>query len=158
MHSRPRYPATIINSTEKNDSLDLAVLKVTGIPYDIKALTMGSGRVARNANTLIIGHPHTIIDPWSVSSGGVINFNPNNPIMSIDANVAQGNSGGPVIDSNNQVIGMMVSLRTNGDIAIDPNQATLNNINANQPATGGVGLAYRIDVVVNQLREWGIIN
>ncbi len=154
---RPRYDATIINSTERNDSLDLAVLKVTGIPDDIQALAMGSGRVQRNASTLIIGHPHTIIDSWSVSSGGVINFNPNNPIMAIDANVAQGNSGGPVIDSNNQVIGMMVSLRTNVDPAIDPNQATL-NLDVNQPATGGVGLAYRIDVVVDQLREWGIIN
>ncbi len=154
---RPRYPATIINSTERNDSLDLAVLEVTGIPDDIQALAMGSGRVQRNANTLIIGHPHTIIDPWSVSSGGVINFNPNNPIMSIDANVAQGNSGGPVIDSNNKVIGVMVALRTNFDIAFAPNQATP-NIDANQPATGGVGLAYRIDVVVEKLREWGVIN
>ena len=70
---------------------------------------------------------------------------------------AQGNSGGPVVDSENKVIGIMVTIRTTSDIAVASDRPTL-NLNANQPATGGVGLAYRIDIVVEKLREWGIID
>ena len=69
---------------------------------------------------------------------------------------AQGNSGGPVVDSENKVIAIMVGIRSNFDIAVAADQPTL-NINANQPATGGVGLAYRIDIVIAKLLEWGIV-
>ena len=153
---RPRYPATIINSTDADDELDLAVLQITGIPDDIQSLEMRSGRVQRDANVRIIGHPYTIKDSWAVSRGEVLSYNPNNPQISMSGFFAQGNSGGPVIDSNNQVIGIMVEIRANVDIAFDPNQPTP-NFNTNQPATGGVGLAYRIDIVIEKLREWEII-
>ena len=153
---RPRYPATIINSTDVDDyGLDLAVLKVIGIPEDIQKLEMRPGRVARNLTVTIIGHPYNIENPWSVSRGEVVNYNPNNPQISMNGLFAQGNAGGPVIDSRNQVIGMMVGIRSNFDVAVNPNQAS-SNIIVNQPATGGVGLAYRIDIVIEKLREWGI--
>ena len=155
---RPRYPATIINSTDADDlELDLAVLKVTGIPDDIQKLEMRPGRVQRDANVRIIGHPYTIENPWSVSRGEVVNYNPNNPEISMSGLFAQGNSGGPVVDSENKVIGIMVTIRTSFDIVANSDQANL-NLNANQPATGGVGLAYRIDIVIEKLREWGIID
>ena len=155
---RPRYPATIINSTDADDlELDLAVLKVTGIPDDIQKLEMRPGRVQRDANVRIIGHPYTIDNPWSVSRGEVVNYNPNNPEISMSGLFAQGNSGGPVVDSENKVIGIMVTIRTTFDITVATDQPTL-NLNANQPATGGVGLAYRIDIVIDKLREWGIID
>nr|MDJ0904252.1 trypsin-like peptidase domain-containing protein [Xenococcus sp. MO_188.B8] len=155
---RPRYSATITNSTDADDyELDLAVLKVTGIPDDIQTLETRSGRVPRDANVRIIGHPYTIENPWSVSRGEVVNYNPNNPQISMSGLFAQGNSGSPVIDSNNQVIGMMVGIRSSFDAVIATDQPNLDII-ANQPATGGVGLAYRIDIVIDKLQEWGILD
>ena len=155
---RPRYPATIINSTDADDlELDLAVLKVTGIPDDIQKLEMRPGRVQRNINVTIIGHPYNIENSWSTSLGEVRNYNPNNPKIAMGGDFAQGNSGGPVVDSENRVIAIMVTIRTTFDITVATDQPTL-NLNVNQPATGGVGLAYRIDIVIDKLREWGIID
>ena len=157
---RPRYPATIINSTDVDDDeeLDLAVLLVTGIPDDIQELEVRLGRVQRDANVRVIGHPYTLLyNPWIVSRGVILNYDPDSPKIAMSVFFAQGNSGGPVINSNNQVIGMMVGIRSNVDVAVNPNQPTP-NIDVTQPATGGVGLAYRIDIVIAKLREWGVID
>ena len=155
---RPRYPATIINSTERNDALDLAVLEVTGIPDDIQSLELSPGRIARNTNVVVIGHPYIDEIPWSTEVGLVKNYSPNNSKISMSGLFAQGSSGGPVLNSENQVIAMMVGIRTDSDIPVTVLDQANFNIDINQPATGGVGLAYRIDVVVEKLREWGIIN
>ena len=155
---RPRYPATIINSTERNDALDLAVLEVTGIPDDIQSLELSPGRIARNTDVIVIGHPFIDEIPWSTEVGLVKNYSPNNSKISMSGLFAQGNSGGPVLNSKNQVIAMMVGIRTDSDIPVTVLDQTNFNVDINQPATGGVGLAYRIDVVVEKLREWGIIN
>ena len=154
---RPRYPATIINSTERNDSLDLAVLEVTGIPDDIKSLELSPGRIRRNTNVVVVGHP--IIDeiPWSSEEGKVKSYSPNNSKISMSGTFAQGNSGGPVLNDEHQVIAMMVGIRTDSDIPVSVLDQPNLSIDVNQSATGGVGLAYRIDVVVEQLRDWGII-
>ena len=155
---RPRYPAEIINSTDADDSeLDLAVLKVTGIPYDIQRLELRPSRVRLDEDVRIIGHPYTIDTPWIVSRGEVLNYSSSNPMIFMNGLFAQGNSGGPVVDSNNKVIGMMVNIRTAIDTAVTNEQQTFDSAGS-QPATGGVGLAYRIDIVVDQLREWGIID
>ena len=155
---RPRYPATIINSTERNDSLDLAVLEVTGIPDDIQSLEMRSGRVQRNANVRIIGHPNTIEDPWSVSLGAVVNYNSNRIKIPISGLSAQGSSGGPVIDSENKVIAMMVEKA--GSLDIPPYNLERPNVikYVNEIHTEDVSLAYRIDTVIEKLQEWGIID
>ena len=155
---RPRYPATIINSTERNDSLDLAVLEVTGIPDDIKSLELSPGRIRRNTNVVVVGHP--IIDeiPWSSEEGKVKSYSPNNSKISMSGTFAQGNSGGPVLNDEHQVIAMMVGIRTDSDIPVSVLDQPNLSIDVNQSATGGVGLAYRIDVVVEKLREWGIIS
>ena len=155
---RPRYPATIINSTERNDSLDLAVLEVTGIPNDIQSLELSPGRIARNTDVIVIGHPFIDEIPWSTEVGLVKNYSPNNSKISMSGLFAQGSSGGPVLNSENQVIAMMVGIRTDSDIPVTVLDQANFNIDINQPATGGVGLAYRIDVVVEKLREWGVIN
>ncbi|NEO33018.1 MAG: tetratricopeptide repeat protein [Symploca sp. SIO3C6] len=155
---RPRYKATIEELTDVNDSeLDLAVLKVTGIPDDIQPLEFRSGRVRRNTSVLVIGHPFTIDDPWNSASGKVTNYDQNSPMLPIDANLAEGNSGGPVINEQMEVIAVMVRIRNNRDLALDLNQPSP-NISQFSDATGGIGLAYRIDIVLDKLRQWRILN
>jgi len=101
-----------------------------------------------------IGHPFNVPQPWTVVSGEVINYNAQSPEMSIDATVAAGNSGGPVINDKGEMIGMMVSIYNRGDVAVDPNVATPALLD-NTAATGGVGLAYRTEVILQQLKAWG---
>ena len=153
---RPRYKATIEKITKTEEQLDLAVLKVRRIPADIEPLKFRTGRVRRNTPVKVIGHPFNVDTPWNSDSGEVMNYNPNRSIIPIDANLAQGNSGGPVINDRREVIGVMVRIRTNYDIAVDPNEPTP-NLGQAPVATGGVGLAYRMDVVVKKLREWNIL-
>ena len=157
---RPRYNATIEKMTDANDlELDLAVLKVAGIPDDIQPLELRPGRVSRNTRVRVIGHPFSLDDPWNSSSGEVMNYDRDSLTLPVDAYVAEGNSGGPVIDEQNQVIAVMVRIRTREDIAIalDPNQPT-SDLSQISPATGDVGLAYRIDIVIEKLRVWRILD
>ncbi len=149
---KPRYAAKIVNITDTNNSLDLALLEVTGIPDDIKHLPIASGRVARTTQVRVIGHPSNGAD-WTVVSGEVSNFLSQDRKLQIQATLAQGNSGGPVIDPQKQVVvGLMTQIS-------DPSQNFKEPVSTNQPpisATGGFGFAYSMDIVVKQLRSWGI--
>ncbi|MGI2902119.1 tetratricopeptide repeat protein [Tolypothrix sp. VBCCA 56010] len=148
---KPRYAAKIVNITDTNNPLDLALLEVTGIPDDIKTLPIASGRVPLTTQVRVIGHPSNGAD-WTVVSGQVSNFLSQDRKLQIQATLAQGNSGGPVIDSQNQVVGLMVQIS-------DPSQNFKEQASTNQPpisATGGFGFAYSMDIVVEQLRSWGI--
>ncbi|MBD2481227.1 tetratricopeptide repeat protein [Planktothrix sp. FACHB-1365] len=146
-----RFSATV-EQISNDPNLDLAVLKITGIPDDIRPLKMGTGRVSRNTKIIVIGHPINA-DPWNSSGGEVTNYSINK--VTISAVVATGNSGGPVInETTKEVIGIMVRV-ADEDIATDPNTAT-----APPPdeifTTGGFGIAYPIDLVQQQLVKWGI--
>ena len=129
---------------------------MAGIPDDIQALEMRSGRLPRNTRVTVIGHPYHI-EPWSTLLGEIRSYNPNNPTIAIGGDFARGISGGPVINSKNQIIGMMESISMNFDIAVS-NNAPHSNIIANKPAASSVGFAYRIEIVMDKLYEWGIIN
>jgi protein O-GlcNAc transferase len=154
---RPRYTATIEQITASDEEPDLAVLKISGIPADIYPLKVRPGAISRNTPIRAIGHPYTVDDPWNSSSGEISNYNPNNPIIPIDAYVAQGNSGGPVINQQMEVIAMMVRIRGPKDLATDPNEDTPLP-SGSEPATGEVGLAYRIDIIMEKLKTWQVID
>ncbi len=95
---RPRYPTKIVQITDTNNPLDLALLEVTGIPDDIKHLPIASGRVPRTTPVLIIGHPNNG-GPWTSVPGQVSNFLSQERKLQIQATLAKGNSGGPVISN-----------------------------------------------------------
>jgi len=156
---RPRYTAVVEHISEPNEELDLSVLRITGVPSDIQPLKVSTSRISRNTPVRVIGHPYTVNDPWSSSPGEIINYNPNpnNIWLPVDAYVAEGNSGGPVVNDQLQVIAMMVRIRGSRDIVNDPNQPPPPLQDAD-PATGEVGLAYRIDIVMDKLRSWRILN
>ena len=150
----PRYTAEIEKITDANDPIDLALLKVTGIPEDIQPLPMYSGTVPRTTEVIVVGHPSNGAQ-WTASSGEVSNVISRENKLQITATLAESNSGGPVIDrEKQQVIGIMVQIN-------DPNQQrpddTRNMTEPPIPATGGFGFAYEIDVVMKKLRKWGIL-
>jgi protein O-GlcNAc transferase len=154
---RPRYTATLEQISQPNEEPDLAVLRITGTPSDIQPLQVSTSRISRNTPVRVIGHPYTIDVPWNSSSGEISNYSPTSLLLPIDAYVAAGNSGGPVVNEQLQVIAMMVRIRGSRDIANDPNQSSppLEDID---PATGEVGLAYRMDIIMEKLRNWQVVN
>ncbi|CAH2575340.1 UDP-N-acetylglucosamine--peptide N-acetylglucosaminyltransferase 110 kDa subunit [Planktothrix rubescens] len=146
-----RFPATV-EQISNDEKLDLAVLKITGIPGDIRPLKMGTGRVSRNTKIIVIGHPINA-DPWNSSGGEVTNYSIDK--VTIDAVVATGNSGGPVInETTKEVIAIMVQV-AGENISTNPNIPT-----PPPPdqvfTTGEFGIAYPIDLVQQQLIKWGI--
>ena len=70
---RPRYAAMIERISPPDDpTLDLAVLKVMGIPADIQPHEIASDDIVPNTVVTVIGHPFTAETPWRLASG-VIN-------------------------------------------------------------------------------------
>ncbi|MEH2123306.1 tetratricopeptide repeat protein [Nostoc sp.] len=151
----PRYKARIMKITEANDPLDLALLKVKDIPEDIQPLTMSSSSkaVERTTEVIVIGHPSNGTD-WTTESGRISNVIPEKDQLQITATLAEGNSGGPVINKETkQVVGIMVQITGSG---FERENATQNQSQPSNPATGGFGFAYDMDVVIEKLREWRI--
>ena len=148
---RTRFAATV-EQISNDPNLDLAVLKITGIPDDIRPLKMGTGRISRNTKIIVIGHPINA-DPWNSSGGEVTNYSINK--VTVSAVVATGNSGGPVInETTKEVIAIMVQV-AGENISTNPNIPT-----PPPPdqvfTTGEFGIAYPIDLVQQQLIKWGI--
>ncbi|MEH2010909.1 tetratricopeptide repeat protein [Nostoc sp.] len=148
-----RYKARIVQITPTKDQMDLALLEVSDIPYDIRRLQMYSGRVGRSTLVRVIGHPSNGGD-WSSAPGEISNVLSQEKRLQIAATLAEGNSGGPVIDQENRVVGLMVEI-------LNPNQqrqdATKTNLaEPRTAATGGFGFAYSMDLVIEQLHNWGI--
>ena len=148
---RTRFAATV-EQISNDENLDLAVLKITGIPDDIRPLKMGTGRISRSAKIIVIGHPINA-DPWNSSGGEVTNYSIDK--VTVGATVATGNSGGPVInETTKEVIAIMVQV-AGENIATDPNTPTP-PVPDQVFSTGEFGIAYPIDLVHQQLIKWGI--
>ncbi|OUL35186.1 hypothetical protein BV372_11700 [Nostoc sp. T09] len=149
----PRYKAKILQITNTNDSIDLALLEVTDIPEDIQPLPMYSGSVRRTTEVIVIGHPSNGAD-WTTESGKISNVISQENKLQITATLAEGNSGGPIIDKEKQqVIGIVVQINDSNQQLQD---ATKILIASQTPATGGFGFAYDMNVVIEKLRKWGI--
>jgi len=120
---------------------------------DIQPLAYKLGRIPRNTDVKVIGHPVNQ-DDWAAVKGYTTTYSEEKLTIPIDALVAQGNSGGPVINADKQVIAMVVGLRGENDV--DPTQS--GNNSRGPVATGKVCVAYRIDVVIAKLRDWKILD
>ena len=155
---RYRYTAKIVQMAPNEEDLDLAVLQVSNprLPKDIQPLSWSLAALPANQRVYVIGHPLNKGD-WDSASGDIPRFDPYQPILPIDATVAAGNSGGPVINEQNQVIGIFVKIRGRNTILTDASR-DMPNLKAFEPATGDVGLAYRIEVVIQKLKAWKILD
>ena len=141
---RKRKLAKILHATESTAKLDLAVLTVTDIPEDIQPLPIAPNTTAKNTFIRILGNPITG-DDWTVTRGIVSHKSAH--FLQLSSKLAPGNSGGPVLDDRNQVVGVVVA----------------KGFGCSQVEWGGIdweldcGLAIPIDLVKAKLESWEIL-
>jgi superkiller protein 3 len=159
---RHRYPATLLHhtaATGDDNSLDLALLKVENAPDDIQPLPFASGRFGSGSEIRVIGHPYAGMRAleWHLSQGNVGRYDPNQTWFALEATIAYGNSGGPVLNEAGQVIGLITNITTASDINLQ--NVSLQNVSGGpgqtQDSSGGYAFAFRADLVQTQLRTWG---
>jgi S1-C subfamily serine protease len=117
---------------------DIAVLRPASAPANIVPATLGDpSRLAVGAPAFVIGHPFGLTG--SLSAGVVSGLDrsisapgldkPLTGLIQFDAAVNPGNSGGPLVDSNGEVVGIVTGL-------VNP---------SGQKVFSGVGFAVTID-------------
>jgi S1-C subfamily serine protease len=97
---------------------DLAVIKVIGA--ELPVATLRDDPVTVGEAIAVIGYPGG--GPATITTGKVLGFTAgpmlgeSAPAIVVDAEVRQGNSGGPLIDANGEVVGVIFALsRETGD-------------------------------------------
>jgi tetratricopeptide (TPR) repeat protein len=144
---RKRETATILHQTSEDEWLDLAILKVNNLPQDIQVLSLATAPILYNLPIKVIGHPINNKD-WSVLSGEIYSATPQELLLSIM--LASGSSGGPVLNEQNQVVGVVVKagLYCSNSTITDSIELSLTPL--------GCGMAFPSEVVQQKLKSWGI--
>lgn len=107
-----KYPINII---AENTDIDLAILDIPGLIDDISpaGLEKGSADTLEQMDHLAVaGFPNYHLGDLGILSPGlIIGFRPVHGIrrLLINAAIVSGNSGGPVVDGTNKVIGVAVT-------------------------------------------------
>jgi protein O-GlcNAc transferase len=155
---RPRYNAKILHITpDQAGEIDLAILQIVDdrLSKDIQALTWNINRLQANQRINVIGHPYNK-KTWHSAPGKVTSYSSQTEELFIKAPVATGNSGGPVINEQNQVVGLFFGIQNKSRLSKSASQGnTKDGISSD---TGEIGLAYRIEVIIAKLRTWKIMN
>ncbi|MEA5469755.1 tetratricopeptide repeat protein [Spirulina sp. 06S082] len=129
-----RQEAKLVKIPIEND-LDLVLLEVTDPPEDIQALPVLSQQVNRSDRIRIIGHPATGL-PWTMVSGEISNRD-RQLLQIAQTTVAAGNSGGPVLNEQDQVVGIVIKVSNSSD-----------------RETAGFAFAYSLTYVEVWLKKW----
>lgn len=117
---------------------DIALLHPASAPAKLQPATMGDpGRLSIGAPAFVIGHPFGLTGSLSVGVISGLDRSLNVPgldkpltgLIQFDAAVNPGNSGGPLVDSNGEVVGIVTGL-------VNP---------SGQKVNSGVGFAVTID-------------
>ena len=107
-----RYDIEVV---ARNADIDLAILKIDDLvsDMDLKGLSKGSAdNIEIMDHIAVVGFPnYSLGDTGILSPGLVIGFRPRHGLrrLLINASIVCGNSGGPIIDSNNNVIGVAIT-------------------------------------------------
>lgn len=104
------YPVTLVGSDE---ATDIAVLKVDDTFPTVPQLKWRTKELRSGSEVFAIGHPQGLT--WSVSKGIVSHLDrrivsPWQPTLQTDTAVNKGNSGGPLLDMDGNVVGVNVMI------------------------------------------------
>jgi TPR repeat protein len=128
LYNRQQHKAKII---DKNESLDIALLKIDG--NDFSHLTLSSSTAQTGDGVFTMGYPQVSLQgtepkftEGSISSLSGTADNPN--FFQISVPVQPGNSGGPLINQDGEVIGLIVA-RLNDISALLATGAVPQNVN-----------------------------
>ena len=144
----------------ENKKEDLALIKVNGLPKDIKAVELGSNQEVKIGDTVYaIGHPKSL--PWSFSFGMVNQKRRNHKwtyedkseheatVIQMQTPISTGNSGGPLFSGVGKVVGVNTLMEVEGQnlnfaIAVDHVKQFIKD-NPNVKKVNPVGMAIRKD-------------
>lgn len=120
LDSRGQHRTTVI---AYDPELDLAILRVDNLAG--KPLALSGGTVKNNTEAVVLGYPGgggfdaapaLVLESFTATGRNIYNQGKTERnIYSIKADVRQGNSGGPLIDKNGAVIGLVFAESTNYD-------------------------------------------
>ncbi|MBF0405585.1 MAG: trypsin-like peptidase domain-containing protein [Nitrospirae bacterium] len=102
------YSARVIQTTQMND---VAIIKITA--ENLNAIELGdSSKVQNLQKILVLGYPLSDrlgVKNITLTTGNITALREDEKIIQISASVNPGNSGGPLVDENGKVIGIIVS-------------------------------------------------
>ncbi len=128
LYNKKQYKAKIV---EKNESLDVALLKIDG--NDFSHLTLSSSAAQTGDSVFTMGYPQVSLQgtepKFTEGSISSLSGSANNPnYFQISVPVQPGNSGGPLISQQGEVIGMIVA-RLNDISALMATGSVPQNVN-----------------------------
>jgi len=103
-----KYPVHI---TYRDNNIDLAVLQ-SEIPVYKRFVRGASGRIKTGDPVLLLGFPnYTFGQTVQLFGGHICGFKPYHGVrrIQVDAHIVKGNSGGPVLNEEDEVIGIAVT-------------------------------------------------
>ena len=100
---QPEKKHPIVGSTAIDKDNDLVILKISGVSGT--SLSIGDGEANIQDQIYAVGDPLGI--PGNVTDGKITNIFANRILM--DANISPGNSGGAVLNTNSEVIGVVTA-------------------------------------------------
>ena len=139
-----RLPAEVIEATDVIASegyLDLAILVVDNAPKDIRPLEMASEAVGLNVSIQIYGHHN---QPWAIARGYVSVRPQDSEIQIAGATIGRRSSGSPILNDENQVVGIITS--------IEPP-----NFGGGDEFLGGFSYGHPSPALIDVLTRWGVL-
>ncbi|MCE9498979.1 MAG: trypsin-like peptidase domain-containing protein [Leptospira sp.] len=162
LKNKEEYTAKLVGA---NKNIDLALLKISGAK-NLKPAELGDSSKVRVGNWAIaIGAPLGFEQSFTV--GVVSSVSRNNMDSSglnyiqTDASINQGNSGGPLLDINGQVVGInrMIASQSGGSVgigfAIPINEAknVMDKLKSGKKITGTPFLGVGLDPVTDEVKD-----
>jgi serine protease Do len=133
------------------EQLDLALMQIENPPKDLSTIAFADPDKVEIGDTMVaIGHPEQG-GLWTLTTGAVstmiANFNrvKGKDVFQTEASVNRGNSGGPLLDMQGNMVGIntMIARQGAGGIAItDVNFSLKSSVAVSWMAGQGMGLAY----------------
>lgn len=130
----------ILQAARSQDGPDLALVVIENAPEEIQPLELGNSRqLTELSDLVIIGHPASALF-WTTEPGRLSNNQDSQQLQISQAALGPGNSGSPVFNEADQVVGIVFS-------TVDASA---------RGRTAGFGYAYRVEYIEPFLRQWGV--